>query len=260
MTIVQRSSRACLLALFLALCTRHAAAQSEPCVGGVLSRHPAPAAPLQDDRPLDGTSRYFLTVQQPRDSAPRALGTMTVIQSTSRCGTNDVVRRVIVYDYGTAGRVIDTTMAIALTLAPIRERTHKKSGDIVLDFDGGVVRGRITKSGAPRAIHDSLAAPAFNSTDLDLVVRSLALRRGMSTVVQIYDPEFGGFRPDSIRVMELEPARLAGAEASWVVRSRDRRLESTYRISEHSRKLLSADIRADTTRYRLERSTSGAPH
>lgn len=258
MTPVFRAPRACLLALLLGFFTRSATAQSEPCIGSVLSRYPAPAAPLQDDRPPDGTTRYYLTVQQPRDSVPRPLGTMTVTQSTSRCGGNDVVRRVIVYDYGTAGRVVDTTMAIALTLAPIRERTHKKSGDIVLDFAGSVVRGRITEHGAPRTIHDSLAEPAFNSTDLDLVVRSLALRRGMSTVVQIYDPEFGGFRPDSIRVMGLEPARLEGAEASWIVRSRDRRLESTYRISERSRKLLSADIRADSTRYRIERSTTAS--
>jgi hypothetical protein len=253
--VAHLSTRVCLCALLLGVTARPAAAQSEPCVGGVLSRYPAPAAPLQDDRPMDGTSRYTLTVQQPRDAAPRALGTMTVTQSTSRCGSNDIVRRVIMYDYGTAGRVVDTTLSIALTLAPISERTHKKSGDIILDFASGLVNGRMTKDGKPRIIHDSLAAPAFNSTDLDLVVRSLALRRGMSAVVQIYDPEFGGFRPDSVTVMALDPAPLEGAEATWVVRSRDRRLESTYRISEHSRKLLSADIRADSTRYRLEKST-----
>ncbi|MGH7622944.1 MAG: hypothetical protein ACREMU_11440 [Gemmatimonadaceae bacterium] len=238
-------------ALLLAIAARAGAAQSEPCVGGVLAKYPEPAAPLQDDRPMDGVTRYDLTIQQPHDTAPRALGTMTVAQTMSRCVGNDIVRRVIVYDYGAAGRVVDTTLSIALTLAPISERTHKTSGDIVLDFEGGVVRGRMTRAGKTRAIHDSLATPAFNSTDLELVVRSLALRRGMSTAVQIYDPEYGGLRPDSISVLDLEPARVTGAEASWVVRSRDRRLESTYRITEHSRQLLSADIRADSTRYRL---------
>ena len=228
-------------------------------MGSVLSRYPAPAAPLQDDRPLDGTTRYDLTVQQPRDSAPRPLGTMTVTQSTTRCGGNDIVRRVIVYDYGATGRVVDTTLSIALTLAPIRERTHRTSGDIVLDFEGAIVRGRMSRGGKSRSIHDSLATPAFNSTDLDLVVRSLALRPGMSTVVQIYDPEFGGLRQDSISVLQLESARVPGTEQTWVVRSRDRRLGSTYRISEHSRKLLSADIQADSTRYRIANPSRAQP-
>lgn len=259
MRFVHRSTGISLIALLLVLAARSGVAQTEACVGSVLSRYPAPAATLQDDRPLDGSTRYEMTVQQPRDSAAQPFGTMTVTQSTARCGGNDIVRRVIVYDYGASGRVVDTTLSIALTLAPIRERTRKTSGEIVLDFAGGVVRGRIARDGKSRPIHDSLATPAFNSTDLDLVVRSLALRRGMSTVVQIYDPEFGGRRPDSITVLRLEPARLPGAEETWVVRSRDRRLESTYRISEHSRKLLSADIRADSTRYRIVDPSRAAP-
>ena len=239
------------LALLSTLGVHGAAAQSPSCIGGDLSLYPAPAAPLQDDRPMDGTTRYVMTVQQPHDSAPKPLGTMTVTQATTRCGSNDVVRRIIVYDYGAGGRVVDTTMSIALTLAPIMERTHKRSGDIMLDFARGAVRGSMTRAGKLRVLHDTLPVPAFNSTDLDLVVRSLALEQGMSTTLDIYDPEYGGARADSVAVLRLDAPRIPGTEATWVVRSRDRRLESTYGISEHSRKLLSADIRADTTHYHI---------
>jgi|GEM_PF-6625431 len=204
-------------------------------------------------RPADGTSRFAMTSQGPHDADAKALGSMTVTQSTIPCGATRVVERVIVYDYGAAGRVVDTTMSDASTLAPIMERTRKTSGDIVLDFSPGLVRGSMTRSGATRQINDTLPAPAFNSTDLELVVRSLALREGFSTAFKIYDPEYGGFRPDSIRVVRLEPPQERGSEGAWIVHSQDRRLESTYRIAERSRQLLSIDVRADSTQFHIIR-------
>ncbi|MBA2685490.1 MAG: hypothetical protein H0U66_13470 [Gemmatimonadaceae bacterium] len=171
------------------------------------AEHPAPIAPLQRYRPADGTSRYDMTVQQGHDSLAKSLGTMTVTQTTSSCGANEVVMRVIVYDYGSAGRVVDTTLSVAATLAPILERTRKTSGDFVLDFSAGLVRGSM--------------------------------------------PEYGGYRPDSVNVVQLDPAKSPHSEGTWVVHSRDRRLESTYRIGERSRRLLAIDVHAESARYRI---------
>ncbi|MEP6618590.1 MAG: hypothetical protein ABJE47_04730 [bacterium] len=212
---------------------------------------PGPTAPLQSVRPADGTTRYGMTVRGPNDSAAKWFGSMTVSQLTTRCGADGVVRRVIVYDYGVKGQVVDTTLSVASTLAPIMERTRKPSGDIVLDFSPGVVRGSMTKAGVTRAINDSLKSAAFNSTDLELVVRSLAFRVGLTTTLKIYDPEFGGYRSDTISVTRLEPGATPGAEGTWVVRSRDSRLESTYRIAERSRRLVANDVHADSTWYHI---------
>lgn len=192
-----------------------------------------------------------MTVRGPGDTAAKWFGSMTVSQLTTRCGADGVVRRVIVYDYGVKGQVIDTTLSVASTLAPIMERTRKRSGDIELDFSSGVVRGSMTKAGVTRVINDSLKSPAFNSTDMELVVRSLALRTGLTTTLKIYDPEFGGYRSDTISVMRLEPGPTPGSEGTWIVRSRDSRLESIYRIAEHSRRLLANDVRADSTWYHI---------
>lgn len=116
----------------------------------------------------------------------------------------------------------------------------------------------MSRAGTTRALHDTLAAPAFNSTDLELVVRSLALRLGFSSVLQIYDLEFGGYRPDSVSVVRLDPARAPGTEGTWVVRSHDRRLENTYLIAERSRRLLAIDVHADSTRYYIALSDPSA--
>ncbi|MDQ2931011.1 MAG: hypothetical protein M3Y05_09390 [Gemmatimonadota bacterium] len=255
--LLRLASRAATAVLAAGIVSHTISAQSPLCTG-VDAKHPAPLAPLQRDRPADGTTRYDMTVQQARDSTAKPLGTMTVTQKTINCGSSDVIMRVIVYDYGSAGHVVDTTLSMAATLAPISERTRKSSGDIVLDFSGRLVRGSMTRAGATRAIHDTLATPSFNSTDLELVVRSLDLRFGITTVLQIYDPEYGGYRPDSVNVVQLDPAKEPDSESTWVVHSRDRRLESTYRISERSRRLLAIDVHADSTRYRITLSDAAA--
>lgn len=240
-----------------AACTLLAAArvagQSPLCGNHDAVAQAASAAPLQAARPADGTSYFDMTSQGPHDAAAKALGSMTVTQNTITCGAARIVERVIVYDYGSAGKVVDTTLSDASTLAPIMERTRKSSGDIVLDFSLGLVRGNMTRNGVTRRISDTLPALAFNSTDLELIVRSLALREGFSVALEIYDPEYGGFRPDSIRVVKLEPPQEGGSEGAWIVHSQDRRLESTYRIAERSRQLLSIDVRADSTQYHIVR-------
>lgn len=200
---------------------------------------PAPFRPLSPRRPADGTHGYSLVLRPAPDSTPRVVGTMTVSQSTLGAGGQRVVRRVITYDYGASGGVVDTTLSVASTLAPILERTRKSSGaDIVMDFSGRIVTGRMGPDSARKEIRDTLATPAFNTTDLELVVRSLPLRNGYRASLPVYDPEFGGYRHAELRV---DGTARGGRE--WVVRVRDRRLESVYRVDAASRALLGIDVR-----------------
>jgi hypothetical protein len=216
--------------------------------------HPAPYPALGTQRPADGTSRFAMEIQPGRDSAFRALGTMTVTQQTIVLAGDSAVRRIIVYDYGARGRVIDTTLSVARTLAPIAERTYKTSGVIVLDFAGRHVTGRMGSTVSPRPIDDTLPGPAFNSTDLELVVRVLPLRAGFTADLPIYDPEFGGYRFAKVSVIGIERG-AGGAGPGWRVRARDTRLESIYLVDQATRELRSIDIDASSAgaRYRIRR-------
>jgi hypothetical protein len=219
--------------------------------------HPAPYPALGTQRPADGTSHFAMEIQPGRDSAFRSLGTMTVTQETIVAAGDTCVRRVIVYDYGARRRVIDTTLSVARTLAPIVERTHKTSGVIMLDFAGRRVTGRMGPLASPKAIDDTLPGPAFNSTDLELIVRVLPLRDGLTADLPIYDPEFGGYRFAKVSVVGAEPA-AGGAGPAWRVRARDTRLESVYLVDQATRQLRSIDIDAfgAGVHYRIRRVSS----
>ena len=108
-----------------------------------------------------------------------------------------------------------------------------------------------------RVIDDTLPKPAFNSTDLELVVRSIPLRVGLHASLPIYDPEFGGFRLAAVQVDSVEtvPSARRGAAPrhAWVVRARDTRLESVFHVDTLTRALLRSEIRQlpRGARYRL---------
>lgn len=195
-------------------------------------------------RPADGTHVYDLSTRSSQDSAWRPVGTMTVEQTTLQSPGDTIVRRVITYDYGAKGRVVDTTLSVARTLAPISERTHKPSGIISFDVARDTVVGVLTSGGAERAIRDALPGPAFNSTDLELVVRSLPLAPGYHERLPIYDPEFGGYRFAEVRVEGRAPgaATAPGAPDAWLVSVSDRSMHASYRVGVTTRALLSANI------------------
>lgn len=237
---------ACIAACFPIL----VAAQSPQCDAAKQAVHPAPAAALQAARPADGTTRYTVALQGPRETTAKTVGSMIVTQVTTRCGSDGVVQRVTVTDFGMMGRVTDTTLSVASTLAPIRQRASRFGRSTALDFSGAQVRGSTTGASGKREVRDALAAPAFNSADLAFVIRSLALRPGLSTTLQIYSLESGGSSPTRVDVQRLEPASGKGGEGTWVVRSRSPGVERTYRIGERSRMLRVVEVAADSTTFR----------
>src|SRR6187551_171135 len=52
-------------------------------------------------------------------------------------------------------------------------RTHGPTSTIIENFTGREVTGRMGPADSARVIDDTLPKPAFNSTDLELVVRSI---------------------------------------------------------------------------------------
>lgn len=249
--ITRRTVRACLAPACIAACFPIlVAAQSPQCDAARQAAHPAPAAPLQAARPADGTTRYTVALQGPRETAAKTIGTMVVTQVTTRCGGDGVVQRVTTTDFGMMGAVTDTTLSVASTLAPIRQRMSRFGRTTALDFSAAQVRGTTTRAIGNREVRDALAAPAFNSADLAFVVRSLALRPGLSTTLQVYSIESAGSSPVSVEVLRLEPASGKDGEGTWVVRSRSPGVERTYRIGERSRMLRAVEVAADSTTFR----------
>lgn len=210
--------------------------------------HPAPLKAIVAARPGASSSRFLLRFAPTSADTLAVVGTRTVTERTSGA----VIERVILYDYAAHGQTVDTTLSDARTLAPILERTHKASGIIFLDFAGRIVTGRLTTPDGTRAIADTLGAPAFNSTDLDLVVRRLPLAAGYATRLPLYDPEFGGFRHADARVSRRQTPE--GSDA-WVVQVHDGKLDCEYELDAHTRELrtIVVRLREPGGEYRMER-------
>lgn len=206
--------------------------------------HPPPDAPLGTQRPPDGTTRYAILMRAASDSAFHSVATMVVQQTTLHVGRALAIRRVATYTYVNGSHVVDTTLSLAGSLAPLMERTHKPSDRIVAyDFNGRIVTGRMGPVASPKAIHDTLPEPAFNSTDLELAIESLRLRDGLRASLPIYDPELGGFRHATLHVTGRERvATPTGPRRAWVIEVRDNALDFHYRIDQATRAMLAKDM------------------
>ncbi len=198
---------------------------------------------LSEARPVDGTHVYDLSVRPSPDSAWHAIGTMTVELTTLHRDGRALMRRVATSHVG-ARVVVDTTLSLESSLAPISERTHKPTGIISYDFARDSVTGFMSVNGAEHAIHVALPGPTFNSTDLELIIRSLPLAPGYQVRLPIYDPELGGYRFTNVRVQS--PAQGDSTDATsrnvWVVLDTDASLQITYRVARATRELLSMTI------------------
>jgi hypothetical protein len=214
-------------------------------------------ARLAAERPADGTCEFTMLVLRKGERVAKPLGTMSVEQTTLGSADSQLVRRVIVYDYGASGKVVDTTFEVAKTLAPISERTYKPSGIIRLDFTGSRATGAMGKIAAPKLVDDALPTPAFNSTDLELVLRSLELHEGLRDSLPIYDPEMGGYRWAAVSVEGFASIATSGGERpAWRIHVRDVRTEHMYYVDRSTRALLAVDARAPQrgARYLIERT------
>lgn len=181
--------------------------------------HPAPAPHLGALHPTLGSSRAIMLQRAPGDSAWRPMARVTISRDTTRLDGDPVVRNVIDYDWGNGRRTLDSMVSRAVTLAPLSERTRTPSRIVSYDFvTGRRVTGRMGPDTAATRFEASLPHPAFNSTDLDMLLTALPLRAHFRVELPLYDPEYPGFRMATVRVEgEAQVATTGGPRRAWVV-------------------------------------------
>jgi hypothetical protein len=223
--------------------------------GDSLGEHPAPAPALGLLRPVLGTAHFEMLQRAPGDSVYRIIGRVLVDRESEPVGTTVVLSNVVRYDWANGKVTIDTTRSLAGTLAPLSERTRTPSRIVAYDFHFLHTSGRIGPPEMPAAIEDTLPRPAFNSTDLDMLVTALPLHAGFDAAVPLYDPEFPGFRMAALRVTGTESiVTTIGTRQAWVL-SVDQPSRPTmyYRIDMTTHAMLQKDFGApDGPAFRIQ--------
>ena len=134
------------------------------------------------------TLTYALTGFRDGDEIP--IGTITDMV-TREGGATPLLRRVLIVQRGGA-QLTDSTLSDARTLAPRQHRSWQPQRQLRLDFAGLRVRGSIGPPDAMGvAIDTTIAVPAFDSGNWDLVVRSMPLDSGYVATFPVYALETG---------------------------------------------------------------------
>ncbi|MEO8032768.1 MAG: hypothetical protein ABJC74_12925 [Gemmatimonadota bacterium] len=182
------------------------------------AQHPAPMPALAPLRPLLGTKHFEMLMRKADDSVYRLFGREIAIRSAEQLGTMAVLRNVAHYDWVNGKVTTDTTVSLAESLAPVSERTHTPSRIVSYDFQRLHSTGQMGPAGTLAPIDDQLPQPAFNSTDLDMLVTALPLTAQFHVPLPLYDPEFPGFRMAELQVTGSEEVNIAGRHRrAWVL-------------------------------------------
>ena len=201
--------------------------------------HPSPAPRLGTLRPLLGTFHLLMTRRQPGDSFFRPFGTVTVIRDSTRLEGEAVLRNVASYDWGGGRTTLDSTLSLVGTVAPLSERTRTPARIVAYDLHGLRATGRLGPFDSLRPIDDRLPAPAFNSTDLDMLVTALRLGGRFEAELPLYDPEFPGYRMATLRVTGSTRLRTAhGDRDVWLLSiAEPGRPDLHYRVDQATHRL-----------------------
>jgi hypothetical protein len=207
------------------------------------------------DAPSD-VARFHITATRPGDTSRFEVGTRTVERHDATTKGMHVIHRVLTFT-SSRGSVIDSTVCLAESLAPVMERSHQPTKTMSLDFAGARVTGLITpKDSAAHPVDMDTTVPVFNSTDADLVVASLPLAEGYRAILPFYTYELGGLERDTVTVLRIEKIPTPDGERSaWVTRVADPFLHITYWIDTSSRDVLQAEFqrRKDGSVMRMTR-------
>jgi hypothetical protein len=181
------------------------------------------------------TLRYALTGF--RDGDEIAVGSIIDIV-TREAGTPEMLRRVLVVQRGNAS-LIDSTLSDARTLAPRQHRSWQPQRHLQLDFSGLRLRGSIGPPDAQgAAIDTTIASPAFDSGNWDLVVRALPLDSGYAARFPVYDLETG---LHEYRVRVIGATTMLGEQAHVVLFQLGGTQEVTVWIGATTRRLLQVE-------------------
>jgi len=203
-----------------------------------------------------GVARFHMTATRPGDTTRFEVGTRTVERHDAMMKGMRVIHRVLTFT-SPRGSVIDSTVCLAESLAPVMERSHQPTKTMSLDFAGARVTGLITpKDSAAHQVDMDTTVPVFNSTDTDLVIASLPLAEGYHAILPFYTYELGGLERDTVTVLRIEKIPTPDGERSaWVTQVADPFVHITYWIDTSSRDVLQAEFqrRKDGSVMRMTR-------
>jgi len=166
------------------------------------------AANIEPTRIRYGTLEYVLSVL--RDGEEQVVGTM--IDEILPLRVDEPVIRRVQTTRRSGGVFVDSTVTDAQTLAPRWHHGVNAKTDVLLEFDGTQVRGRVTTGNAsPRTVDATLPDLAFDASNWDLAIRALPLEEGDASIVQVYDVDRQTHRYN-VRVADRE---MRGK--SWIV-------------------------------------------
>ena len=131
-----------------------------------------------------GTMEYSLTIV--RGDEEEAIGVLRDELMPIR--SNDPVLRRVMVLARSGELLIDSTLTDLETLAPRWHNSVQPKRTIDFEMFGKRVKGTLADKGSPaRTIDTTLADLAFDSSNWDLVVRSLPLENGDAAVLSVYD-------------------------------------------------------------------------
>lgn len=181
------------------------------------------------------TLRYALTGFRDGDEIP--VGSITDMV-TREGGASALLRRVLVVQRGSAS-LIDSTLSDAVSLAPRQHRSWQPQRHLQLDFTGLRLRGSIGPPDAQgAAIDTTIASPAFDSGNWDLVVRAMPLDSGYAARFPVYDLETG---LHEYRVRVIGATTMLGERAHVVLFQLGGTQEVTVWIGATTRRLLQVE-------------------
>lgn len=241
-----------------------AGAQASAPVGTSIGTHAAAlsAAPRIIETQLavpvapSGVARFHMTATRPGDTTRFEVGTRTVERHDAMMKGMRTIQRVLTFT-SPRGSVVDSTVCLAESLAPVMERSHQPTKTMSLDFAGARVTGLVAPNdSAAHAVDMDTTVPVFNSTDADLVVASLPLAEGYHAVLPFYTYELGGLERDTVTVLRIEKIPTPdGERTAWVAQLADPFVHITYWIDTRSRDVLQAEFqrRKDGSVMRMTR-------
>jgi len=190
-----------------------------------------------------GIARFHMTATRPGDTTRVEVGTRTVERHDATTKGTRTIHRVLTFT-SPRGSVIDSTVCLAESLAPVMERSHQPTKTMSLDFAGARVTGLVApKDSEAHALDMNTMVPVFNSTDADLVVASLPLADGYHAILPFYTYELGGLERDTVTVLRTEKIPTPdGARTAWVAQLADPFLHITYWIDTATRDVVQAEF------------------
>jgi hypothetical protein len=130
------------------------------------------------------------------------------------------------------GSLIDTSIADAMTYAPVYYSGMKAQRTVQLNFAGSRVSGKDSSS----SVDVPLSKPVFYSGFYDLLVRGALLHTGYQETMPVYSNDVKG--ESSVTVNVLRDEKLSGQPDAWVVETKINGTKTTMWIEKVHRGIL----------------------